>query len=41
MGDGGGGRGSKQALRKMDLYRLRTNLQGIFLFTDLSPGKKM
>ena len=25
----------------MDLYRLRTNLQGIFLFTRLSPDKKM
>ena len=39
MGVGEGG--VSRALRKMDLYRLRTNLQGIFLFTGLSPDKKM
>ena len=33
--------GVSRALRKMDLYRLRTNLQGLFLFTGLSTDKKM
>lgn len=46
-----GGAELSRALRKMDLYRLRTNLrlgtvcekylQGIFLFTGSSPDKKM
>ena len=48
---GWGEGGVSRALRKMDLYRLRTNrtletvcekyLQGIFLFTGSSPDKKM